>query len=349
MRYLYFQQKKMKIKSIILIGVSAAMIALPSCKKDKEESSTKEYLTGTLTFTMPTYVTKGEAFTLTPKGVTNPGTGSAEDVGFYWTSSWDSSKDTTKTEADKSGDGSYKFTTPSKVGKFTVSCVAFATSYYTTSNSASFSVVDPALDSTITGAYTKLDPVFTDPRDGCPYYTTTFNGKTWLKNNLYYSGAGVSYESSEAMDAIFGRFYTWNEAVNACPEGWHLPSDAEFVEMANALAPKGTEFSVKETFSGVAGGMMVDAKFLGTRMWEYWPQVKITNNAGFSALPIGYATDPGKSPKFTGVDNYAVFWTSDSESDELGYCRYIYVKQNDVLIGARDKESFRASVRCVKD
>ena len=339
----------MKIKSIILIGVSAAMIALPSCKKDKEETSTKEYLTGTLTFTMPTYVTKGEAFTLTPKGVTNPGTGSAEDVGFYWTSSWDSSKDTTKTETDKSGDGSYKFTTPSKVGKFTVSCVAFATSYYTTSNSASFSVVDPALDSTITGAYTKLDPVFTDPRDGCPYYTTTFNGKTWLKNNLYYSGAGVSYESSEAMDAIFGRFYTWNEAVNACPEGWHLPSDAEFVEMANALAPKGTEFSVKETFSGVAGGMMVDAKFLGTRMWEYWPQVKITNNAGFSALPIGYATDPGKSPKFTGVDNYAVFWTSDSESDELGYCRYIYVKQNDVLIGARDKESFRASVRCVKD
>ena len=120
MRYLHFQQKKMKIKSIILIGVSAAMIALPSCKKDKEESSTKEYLTGTLTFTMPTYVTKGEAFTLTPKGVTNPGTGSAEDVGFYWTSSWDSSKDTTKTETDKSGDGSYKFTTPSKVGKQSV-------------------------------------------------------------------------------------------------------------------------------------------------------------------------------------------------------------------------------------
>ncbi len=339
----------MKIKNIILIGISAAMVALPSCKKDKEESSTKEYLNGSLTFTMPAYVTKGEAFTLTPKGVTNPGTGSAEDVGYYWSASWKSSKDTTKTEADKSGDGSYKFTTPSKIGTFTVSCVAFATDYYTTSNSVSFSVIDPALDSTITGAYTKLDPVFTDARDGAKYYTTTAGGKTWMKNNLYYSKAGVSYEKSAAMDAVFGRFYTWNEAVNTCPEGWHLPSDAEFVDMANTITANGTKFLEKETFSNVAGGMMVDAKFLGSRMWEYWPQVKITNKAGFSALPVGYALDPGNSPKFTGLDSYATFWTSDSESEESAYCRYIYVKQNDVLIGARDKESFRASVRCVKD
>lgn len=348
-RYLHFQVKKMKIKSIILIGVSAAMVALPSCKKDKEESSTKEYLNGTLTFTMPTYVTKGEAFTLTPKGVTNPGTGSAEDVGFYWTTSWDSGKDTTKTEVDKSGDGSYKFTTPSKIGTFTVSCVAFASSYYTTSNTVSFFVVDPALDSTITGAYTKLDPVFTDARDGARYYTTTTGGATWLKNNLYYSGSGASYENSEAMDAIFGRFYTWTEAMTACPDGWHLPSDAEFTALANDLAPKGTTFNSKESFNGVAGGLMVDARFLGNRLWEYWPQVKITNKAGFSALPVGYALDPGNSPKFTGRDSYATFWTSDSKNEESAYCRYINVKQNDVSIGPRDKESFRASVRCVKD
>ena len=339
----------MKIRSIILIGVSAAIITLPSCKKDDDESTTKEYLNGSLTFTMPTYVTKGEVFSLTPKGVTNPGTGSAEDVGFYWTTSWDSSKDTTKTEADKSGDGSYKFTTPSKVGTFTVSCVAFATDYYTTSKSVSFSVVDPAIDSTVSGAYSVRDPRFTDPRDGGVYYTTTFNGSTWMKNNLYYSEAGVSYENSEAMDAVFGRLYTWHEAVSACPEGWHLPSEAEFAALANAIAPDGTAFSEKDIFTGVAGGLMVDAKFLGTRMWEYWPQVKITNKTGLSALPVGYAMDSGDSSKFTGVNNYATFWTSDSRSDELGLYRYIYVKQNEVLVGAGDKESFRASVRCVKD
>lgn len=339
----------MKIDSIILIGMAAAMFALPSCKKDKNETSTKEYLKGSLTFTVPSYVTKGEAFDLTPNGVSHPNTGSAKDVGFYWTNSWSSDKDTTKTEDDKKGDGSYKFTTPSKVGTFTVSCVAFAKGYYTASKSVSFSVVDAALDSTVTGAYSSKDPVFVDSRDGGSYYTTTFDGRTWMRNNLYHTGAGVSFENSEAMDAVFGRLYTWNEAVNSCPEGWRLPSDAEFTAMANALAPAGTTFVEKDAFTGVAGDLMANAKFLGTRMWEYWPQVKITNKTGFSALPVGYATDSGKSPKFTGINNYAVFWTSDSESEETSLCRYIYVKQNDVLVGARDKESFRASVRCVKD
>ena len=247
------------------------MLALPSCKKDKESSSTKDYVDGTLTFSssVPTYVRKGESFSLTPTGITNPGTGSAEDIGYYWSVSWDTAKDTTKTETDKSGDGTFKFSVPSKVGTFTVSCVAFADGYYTKTNSTSFSVVDAALDSTVVGAYSSKDPIFTDPRDEGTYYTTTFDGKTWMKNNLYYSGAGVSYEKSEAMDAIFGRYYTWSEAVSACPDGWHLPSDAEFTALANALAPKGTTFSEKENFTGVAGGLMVDAKFLGTRMWEY--------------------------------------------------------------------------------
>ncbi len=341
----------MKLKNIILTGVSAMLVALTSCKKDSDSSSTKDYLSGTLAFSssVPAYVQKGEAFSLTPTGITNPGSGLAEDVGYYWTVSWDSAKDTTKTESDKSGDGTFEFTVPSKIGTFTVTCVAFATDYYTSSNAVSFSVVDPAIDSTVSGAYSANDPRFTDPRDNSGYYTATFNGSTWMKNNLYYSGAGVSYENSAAMDAIFGRLYTWHEAVSACPEGWHLPSEAEFTALANALAPDGTVFSEKESFTGVAGGLMVDAKFLGTRMWEYWPQVKITNKTGLSVLPVGYATNSGNSPKFTGIDNYAAFWTADSENDDLGFCRYIYVKQNDILIGARDKTSFMASVRCVKD
>ena len=340
----------MRLKSIILTGIAAILITLPACKDKEEETTTKEYLTGSLSFTVPAYVQKGEVYSLTPSGVKNPGTGESSDVGYYWTTSWESSKkDTTKTEADKAGDGTYKLTIPSKVGSFTVSCVAFATGYYTTSNTASFSVVDPALDSTIAGAYTGKEWIFTDPRDGNKYYTTTLDGKIWMKNNLFYSKSGVSYESSKAIDAVLGRFYTWSEAVSACPDGWHLPSEAEFTALANSVAPEGKTFSEKESFIGVAGSLMVDAKFLGTRMWEYWPQVKITNKAGFSALPAGYAVDSDGITKFTGVDNYATFWTSGSESEDTGFCRYIYVKQNDVLVGARDKESFRASVRCVKD
>ena len=42
-------------------------------------------------------------------------------------------------------------------------------------------------------------------------------------------------------------------------------------------------------------------------------------------------------------------WTSDQNGDDSAYYRYIYVKQNDIMIGYGDKESFQASVRCVKD
>ena len=29
-----------------------------------------------------------------------------------------------------------------------------------------------------------------------------------------------------------GRVYSWNAAQNACPEGWHLPSEEELKSMA---------------------------------------------------------------------------------------------------------------------
>ncbi|MBP5686414.1 MAG: hypothetical protein J6W87_01360, partial [Clostridia bacterium] len=43
------------------------------------------------------FVTKGETFTLVPTGLKNPTTG---NLGYYWYSSWDSKKDTTKTETE---------------------------------------------------------------------------------------------------------------------------------------------------------------------------------------------------------------------------------------------------------
>lgn len=338
----------MKITRTVLIGLSLAAACLSSCKKDDDSSSTLDYLDGSISsVSLPTYVSKGETFTLTPKGVTHPDTGLAEDVGYYWTLSWESSaKDTTKTEADKVSDGTFEFTTPSAVGTYTVGCVAFASNYYSLSWSGSITVVDPALDSTVSNAGYKPASSFADDRDGNIYYTTSFAGKTWTRNNLFYKEAGVSYDNCEAMDPIFGRLYNWKEANQVCPEGWHLPSDAEFAQMANALG-NGT-FTAGADFKGIAGDLMVNAEFLGERMWEYWPQINITNKTGFSALPVGYATSSGETSSFKGLDEYAAFWTSDSDGD-LGVYRYIYVKQDIIYAGSSDKESFRAAVRCVKD
>ena len=337
---------KMKFKGLLFIVAVLALCIVPSCKKDEDDTTTKDYLSGTLTFDMPAFVTKGSTFTLVPQGIKNPTTG---NVGYYWYSSWDSTKDTTKTE-NGPGNGAYTVSVPDSIGSYTIYCIAYATDYYTSSESAQFYVVDPEINTTITDSgLSYSDERMDDARESKSYFVTTVGGKKWFKNNLYYSESGVSYAFSPAIDALVGRYYTWEEAVSACPQGWRLPSDAEFAELVNTTQGVSIHKAGK-TFEGAAGDLMVNAKFIENRMWTFWPEVKITNKSGFCALPVGYVLDRGSedNQKYQGMNEYAVFWTSDSEGDYAFY-RYIYVKQNDVMLGNGDKTSFRASVRCVKD
>ena len=93
---------------------------------------------------------------------------------------------------------------------------------------------------------------------------------------------------------------------------------------------------------------MADAVFLGGKMWTFWPEVKITNKAKFSAIPIGYAVDQEVSQKFSGLNSYAAFWTAD-QTGNTGIYRYFYVDKPNVYVATGDKKSFRAPVRCIKD
>ncbi len=331
----------MNLKNFFLIGLSAALLLLSSCK-EKDDSSTKPSLNGSLTFSIPTYVELGSSFTLTPSGVKKPSSGMP---GYYWSSSWDSAKDTTKTE-DGSGDGSWSVKVPDEIGTYNITCVAFSADYSASSFTRTIYVIDPALNKTITGTgISEKDDSFVDPRDNSVYYTMTCGGKTWMKNNLYYKDSGISLDECPVMDAVAGRFYTFDEARTACLDGWHLASEEEFTALANSVGS--SELKEFETLAGAAGDLMADASFLGTKMWEFWPAVKITNKSGFSAIPLGYCTDQNFH-KFEGMNSYAVFWTSH-QTDEAGWYRYIYVDKNNVMGAYGDKNTFRANVRCVKD
>lgn len=331
----------MKIKTFILIFSAAALVALPSCHKKDEETEVDPYLDGTLTFSMPLFVLKGDVMTLTPEGASNPTGG----VGYYWYNSWTEKRDTVKRE-NETGDGSWTVTIPSETGTYTVSAAAFAEGYTSLSAYKEFVVVDSSLEGSVKGAgYQKDSVTFSDPRDGGLYYLATAGGNVWMQNNLYYSGSGISYENSPAMDRIAGRLYNWNEAVEACPEGWHLPSDSDFAALAGS---DGEEYSAGQIFTGAAGSLMSNVTFNDLRMWTFWPEVKITNSTKFAAIPFGYAIDQEGINRFTGTNKYSVFWTSDNDEDTAVY-RYIYVDKNNVYPANGDKESFRASVRCVKD
>lgn len=330
----------MNRKFLILIIAVALSFALASCNND-DDDTTSESLSGTLTFSVQTYLPKNEVITLTPEGITSP-----SNVGYFWKNSWDNVNDTTKTE-DGSGDGSWAMLTGSVVGEYTITCYAFASGYSNSYSTKTVYIVDPSIDSTISGLDLAARTHFKDTRDSKTYYTINAGGEYWTANNLGYSGSGISYLNCEVMDEIFGRYYTWEEAQNACPAGWHLPSNQEFAALADSLAGDSAAFQADDDFKVIAGDMMANAYFMGSRMWEYWPQVNITNKSGFAAIPVGYVNNGNTAYTYIGVNSYAVFWTSDEDGDS-GFARYIHVESPDMYLGKLNK-NILASVRCVKD
>ncbi len=128
-----------------------------------------------------------------------------------------------------------------------------------------------------------------------------------------------------------GYLYNWYAAVdsrNIAPEGWHIPTDAEWQTLVDYLGG-----------GNVAGGKM---KETGTEHWSS-PNTGATNESGFSALPGGYREAFGVYSSF-----YATFWSS---TDDSGYAwsRYLYYSSNSEVFRDILDKLYGFSVRCVRD
>jgi uncharacterized protein (TIGR02145 family) len=71
---------------------------------------------------------------------------------------------------------------------------------------------------------------FVDPRDGHAYSRVKIGNATWMGENLAWQAPSGSfcYEDDPANCATGGRLYTVVAAMNACPAGWHLSTDADW-------------------------------------------------------------------------------------------------------------------------
>lgn len=312
-----------------------------SCKKKEDTTTTLEYLKGTPLFTISPYLAPGDVLDLVPASVT---TDDGSPAGIYWAFSFSSSvRDTTRLE-NGTGDGAISVTVPDTLNALTVTCAAFAKGYYNSTSSVTVAVVHG--QETLSGLGLPEDvSVFEDPRDGQVYPYVGIGGREWFARNLACEG-GASFRNSPAMNDVFGRYYSWNEAVRACPEGWRLPDAEDWTALAAAAGIAEDENGV---YPGLSGRLMADAYMNETKMWEFFPEVKITNDLLFCAIPVGYAMDADGVHTFYGANTYAVFWTAEEADAERAFCRHCYVSSPDVFKDALDKDSFLAPVRCVRD
>ncbi len=342
-------------KLLLLIAVTA--VALASCKKDEETTTMKPYLSGSVSFDIDAFVLAEQTVTLTPDGLSHP---DGKGIGYYWkvTPGMDKA-DTTRLENglspdNKESDGSFTYRFKDTLATFTVSCTGFADGYNTSYASSYVTTVKPGIDGTISGTGIKKEDAKVYYR-GVDYYYTEINGLKWMRINLANNSYGTPYGSYKAMTEVLGVYYSHEDAEKACPDGWTLPTDKQWRELGAYLngSPAVDEYM---TIPGVAASMMGDIQFNGETMWEYWPAVgEITNKSKLAMIPAGYVNlgekKDNKYPdaQYTGIDEYAIFWTADKTEDGMAYYRYINVKQPDMFVGKGDRKTFGANVRCVQN
>ncbi|MBU0763542.1 MAG: hypothetical protein KJ607_01765 [Bacteroidetes bacterium] len=193
--------------------------------------------------------------------------------------------------------------------------------------------------------------IFADPRDNKQYRTIKIGEKIWMAENLYYKMSGtICYENDTANCDIYGCLYTWNEAMNACPAGWHLASEKEFQQVYMQVTDiKHPDFNMVNMISSL-GAVSATWKKPGA---DYDDPLKYhwTNHFGLSVLPGGYYQAAYESDNYTfsGLGICFGFWVKDTDKN-LGAGMLNCDNENDGsrIINYWDKNSKR-SVRCVKD
>ena len=185
-----------------------------------------------------------------------------------------------------------------------------------------------------------------DTRDGKFYKTVKIGGDVWMAENLNYSGdeiKGVCYDRDPENCTRYGRLYTWENAMKACPTGWHLPIYFEWVNLMQNVS--GNTLDKSGTFPSVKNAGLHLKSSSGWFSSEYYRGNGL-DSFGFKALPGGFMTDDGK---FGGIQMEASFWTGSSNGGSTTESIKIdinYVKDEGFFAGG--KNSGGMSVRCIK-
>lgn len=326
-----------------IITAALLITAVTGCKKE-EDTTTTPSLDGYLSIIgVPEYVKGGQTVTLTPKGLSHP---DGKEITYTWRVS-PSHPEACTTKV-------FPFTFSDTLRTYSISCTASAEGYASSSATKHAIVVKGGVGEgcSIQGIDDILDAHHFSTSDTTTYYYKQIGTQTWMLNNgaeklLSDKQAGRPYSDASVMSTVFGRFYSYQEAVTLCeslstPElEWKLPTLEDWRTLESYI--KGQP----DLGKSVAAALMGNATFNSTEMWEYWPAVgDITNSTGFSAIPVGY-TNLG-APFFDGLGDYAVFWTADkAEKENEAYAVYLICNQPELYIGTPDQKSFGASVRCI--
>jgi len=203
----------------------------------------------------------------------------------------------------------------------------------------------------------------TDSRDDKTYKTVKIGDQWWMAENLaFLPEVSLPNQSSETepnyyvydyestdVDAAqttenyttYGVLYNWPAAIEACPNGWHLPSDDEWEQLAQFISQEKGPFS---------------------KSGDDWYEVGkyLTNDSNsddfkFSGLSGGYHYIDGV---FYGIGKIGRWWSASENSTTNAWSRgvgYIYTNFDSYyFLGPAfyrhdNHKGYGLSVRCIRD
>ena len=197
-----------------------------------------------------------------------------------------------------------------------------------------------------TDSSTKLQSV-TDI-DGNVYNSVVIGSQTWMNRNLnvtkYKDGSTIpnpsgswaslstgaygDYNNNATNSNTYGKLYNWfvvGDSRGICPDGWHVPTSAEFTVLTNELGVD-TVLKMKEA---------------GTDHWN--SNTNATNDSGFTALPAGWR---GTGVTYNGLRSFAYFWSSTTNTNSSS-ADFFELKSDDTVYRRSLSKAYGFSIRCL--
>ena len=232
-------------------------------------------------------------------------------------------------------------------------------------------------DTTITAQPCPGAPTVTDV-DGNVYNTVQIGDQCWMRENLkttkyakkYANGTTIPLGTEYSYDVAY-RYYPDNDSANVtdygylynwaavmkgasssnsnpsgvqgiCPDGWHVPSDAEWTELTNYVSSH-SQYVCGSSTSKIAKALASETGWNSSADYCDVGNNPSTNNAtGFSARPAGYC-----SGNYTYFGSNAYFWSA-TQSSSNAYIRGLDYDRANVSSDISGKY-VGYSVRCVRN
>lgn len=213
------------------------------------------------------------------------------------------------------------------------------------------------------------DPDGTFEYGGKVYGYRYYGDQTWMIENLawlpavspstaiatadpiyyVYGYEGTSVIAAKATEnySNYGVLYNWVAALSACPTGWHLPSDEDWITLERFWGMPESELH-ETTLTSLRATGSVGYDWKSTSGWDgLLDSGNGRNLGGFNIKPGGFFCPDG-GWNFNAETFYAWFWSSTAYASSA-YTRNLSCWESGVRRNNDYSRNCGMSIRCVKD